>query len=78
MFFERVPTFYILYITIYILISYNDYKERYTPHFLTVTTVTVTTVTVTHRPVYLCNKSYIREVFWQREIIHVAGKEAAC
>ena len=48
-------------------------KERYTPRFLT-----VTTVTVTHRPVYLCNKSYIREVFWQREIIHVAGKEAAC
>ena len=58
--FLRGPTFYILYITIYILISYNDYKERYTPLFLT-----VTTVTVTHRPVYLCNKSYIREVFWQ-------------
>ena len=32
----------ILYITIYILISYKDYKGGCTPRFLIVTTVTVT------------------------------------
>jgi hypothetical protein len=58
--FRGVSFFFIIYITIYILISYKNYKEQNTPHFLIVTTVTVTAVAI--RQAKTTRQSYWHEL----------------
>ena len=68
--FLRVSIFFIIYITIYILISYKAFKRGCTPRFLIVITVIVIAVAVFYLLLYQALESFVKfEVHFEGVVV---------